>query len=146
MGRSGEEESDCGLDRLAEDWIALWQSELAALAADPEWVGAWQQAMAMGAAWMRAAATAMTPPAPATARPPHEHPRDETGTDAAPRSAAAAAASGAGSDASLGNDGGDDASLRARLAELERRLAALERRTGGGGADRAKPRRRRPPA
>ena len=46
------------LDRLAEDWIALWQSELAALAADPELAGLWRQALATGAAWLRAAAAA----------------------------------------------------------------------------------------
>ncbi|WP_237217610.1 hypothetical protein, partial [Falsiroseomonas oryziterrae] len=48
------------LDRLAEDWITLWQTEIAALAADREAAEAWAAAAsawaALGAAWMRAAA------------------------------------------------------------------------------------------
>ena len=48
------------LDSLAEDWIALWQSEIAGLAADPELAEQWAAWAALGAAWMRAA-TAMTP-------------------------------------------------------------------------------------
>ena len=45
------------LDRLAEDWIALWQSEIAGLAADPELAEQWAAWAALGAAWMRAAAS-----------------------------------------------------------------------------------------
>ncbi|WP_160000728.1 hypothetical protein, partial [Roseomonas sp. 18066] len=45
------------LERLAEDWITLWQSEITALAADRELAEAWSSWAALGAAWMRAAAT-----------------------------------------------------------------------------------------
>jgi hypothetical protein len=52
------------VERLAEDWITLWQSEIAALAADREAAEAWSAATsalaALGAAWLRAAAA---PPA-----------------------------------------------------------------------------------
>ena len=67
------------IDSLAEDWIALWQSEIAGLAADPELAEQWAAWAALGAAWMRAATTmaprfshdrAAAPPwAPATAAP-----------------------------------------------------------------------------
>ncbi|WP_131829594.1 hypothetical protein, partial [Teichococcus deserti] len=45
------------LERLAEDWITLWQSEITAWAADRELAEAWSSWAALGAAWMRAAAT-----------------------------------------------------------------------------------------
>jgi hypothetical protein len=124
------------LDRLAEDWIALWQSELSALAADPELAEAWAAWAALAAAWMRAAAA------------PRMHfPFPWPGADAVapawsappPWPASAAGAPEPGGDA--GDAGGMDATaLRARVAELERRLADLERRTGGSGADRGRPR------
>ncbi len=118
------------IDSLAEDWIALWQSEIAGLAADPE--------LALGAAWMRAAATG----APRfRGAGPHDGPASP------PRPPPAAAPSGAGGDARDG--GGRDAArdaMAARLAELERRLADLEGGAGGKGADPRRPRGRRPRA
>jgi hypothetical protein len=125
-----------GLDALAEAWIALWQSELAGLAADTEVAAAWRQAFGLGASWLRAAggvpsyergpAVRDAPPAPA------------------PGPAPAGPASGDGPGDPLGS--ADSARLRARVDELERRLAALERGTADGGADRSRPRRRRPSA
>jgi len=47
------------LDKLAEDWITLWQSELAAMAADPELAEAWAASVALGAAWWRAQAAGL---------------------------------------------------------------------------------------
>jgi hypothetical protein len=125
-----------GLDELADAWIALWQSELAGLAADPEVASAWRQAFGLGASWLRAAGGV----------PSHE--RGSAAGDAspgpAPGSPPAHPASGVGLGDPLG--GADAARLRARVDELERRLATLERGTAGGGADRSRPRRRRPSA
>ncbi|WP_439598485.1 hypothetical protein, partial [Falsiroseomonas sp.] len=66
------------LEGLAEDWIALWQSEIAGMAADREAAEGWAAMTAawaaLGAAWLRAAAAppfgrapppgAWAPPAP----------------------------------------------------------------------------------
>lgn len=112
------------LDRLAADWIALWQDELAALATDPEVVQAWQRAFGLGVAWLRAGRT------------------DERAT--APGAAAAGPAPGSRPGDPLG--GADAALLLARIDALERRLAALEQRPAGGGADRRGPRRKGSPA
>ncbi|MDB5373640.1 MAG: hypothetical protein JWP04_2282, partial [Belnapia sp.] len=37
---------DPALDRLAEEWIGLWQDEIAAMAADPDMAAVWRHAMA----------------------------------------------------------------------------------------------------
>jgi len=124
------------LDSLAEDWIALWQSEIAGLAADPELAEQWAAWAALGAAWMRAA-TAMTPRFRADI-----HDR----AAAPPWTPAPAAPSGAGGHA--GHGGGDQPARDAmaqRLAELERRLADLEGGRGGAGKDPRRPRGKRPP-
>ena len=125
-----------GLDDLAEAWIALWQSELAGLAADPEVAAAWRQAFGLGAAWLRAAGRV----------PSHE--RGPAARDVSPNPAPGPAPAGPAPGDGLGDPLGsaDAARLRARVDELERRLAALERGTAGGSADRIKPRRRRPSA
>jgi hypothetical protein len=124
------------LDSLAEDWIALWQSEIAGLAADPELAEQWAAWAALGAAWMRAA-TAMAP----RYRPgaPHD------GAAAPPWAAPPAAASRPRGDA--GHGGGEQPArdaMASRLAELERRLADLEGGPGGAGADPVRPRGKRP--
>lgn len=112
---------DTDLDRLAADWIALWESETAARAQDRELVEGWSAAMALMAAAVRAQAAQFSLLAKMVA--PHEPQRP----------APAAAAPDAGGGAQPGGD--DDATLmRARLAELERRLADLE--SGRGIADR----------
>ncbi|WP_380066840.1 hypothetical protein [Dankookia sp. GCM10030260] len=120
--------NSANLDDLADAWIALWQVELTALAADPAVVAAWQQAIGLGTNLWR----------PVRAGAPDEQP-----AAAAPRSAAAGPASHPGPGDPLGSAAA--AWLRARVDELERRLAALERGAAGSRTDRRKPRRRRPP-
>ncbi len=124
------------LNQLAEDWITLWQSELAAMAADPELAEGWAAAVALGAAWWRAQAAGFgraAMPFPGAAdvapRPP-----------AAPWPAPAGPAPDGQRDASHGQP---DTALIQRLAELERRLAEIEGGAGGGGTDRPGPRRNR---
>lgn len=125
------------LDSLAEDWITLWQSEIAGLAADPELAEQWAAWAALGAAWMRAA-TAMGP------RPRggfHDSPPAPPGPPPAAAPSGAGGAQGAGRD-----DQPARAAMADRLAELERRLADLEGGPGGTRPDPGRPRRRRPPA
>jgi hypothetical protein len=128
------------LDRLAEDWIALWQSEVAGLAADPELAERWAAFASLGAAWFRAATQFSKPFAPGAA------PAHDSATPP-PRAAPPAAPSGAGGDQGAG--GGRDVARDAmaeRIATLERRLADLEGGAGGGSAHQRRPRQRRPRA
>ncbi|WP_235961957.1 hypothetical protein [Falsiroseomonas selenitidurans] len=164
------------LERLAEDWIALWQSEIAGLAADREMAEGWAAMgaawAALGAAWLRAAAAppfGRAPPGFPPGAPPGYPPGAPPGfayamqspwwppaddrPAAPPRAPAAAAAPDPGGEP---GDGGDrqrgDATLARRVAELEQRLAGLERGgapdlpggAGGSAPDRRRPRRRKP--
>ena len=95
---------------LPRDWIALWQSELAALAVDRE---AHESMQAMVALWANAA-NAFLAAMPDGFLPPGP------GRPAAPPGAAPAAAP---------PDPGD-AELRRRIVELERRITELERGRG----------------
>src|SRR5690348_6593243 len=127
-------EAEQELEGLAEDWIALWQSEIAGLMADPELAEAWGSLLGLGAAWLRAVMPGQ-PFAPPRA-PAHE---PYAGTPwAAPRPPPAAAAPAAGGQPRRDGPGepadAHAARLAERLAELERRLAELERRPAGGGA------------
>ncbi len=97
---------------LARDWITLWQSELTAAAADREAQETWQ---ALAALWAGAAG-AMVPMLPGGW--PHEPARA-----AAPPRAAPVAAAPDARDAEIRR-------LAERVAELERRLAGLERGPG----------------
>ncbi len=103
------------LSQLAEDWITLWQSELAAMAADPELAEAWAAQVALAAAFWRAQTVRW---------PKHD------AAHAPPRPAPAGATPDGQRDA---RDGGDD--LRARIAELERRLADITTGAPRGGAN-----------
>jgi hypothetical protein len=128
------------IEKLAEDWIALWQSEVAGLAADPELVEKWAAFASLGAAWFRAAAQFSKPFTPGAAT---------THDSAVPtsRPAPAAAPSGAGGDTGDGGSGGAARDAMAeRIAILERRLADLESGAGGAGAHQRRPRQRRPRA
>lgn len=94
----------------ADDWATLWQSELAALAVDPEWrerLGAW------------AAFVATLPGAALPAVTSHDRhdggPGGRAGADAPPGTAPAVDASGAALDHAAELD-----RLRNRIAELER--------------------------
>ena len=120
------------IDRLAADWIALWEGETAALAQDRELAEGWAAGVALMAAAARAQAAQFALLLKWAA------PREPA--NVAPGSPPAGAAHDAGGDAQPGGTG-DAATLRSRIAELEQRLAALE--SGGGGADRPARRRKR---
>jgi hypothetical protein len=108
VGRVAPEGAD---EALARDWITVWQSELAALAADREAGETWQQTLAL---WAGLAACVLGGADAAGAHP--------AGADAASRPAPAAAAPDA-RDAAIDR-------LARRIGELERRLADLEGRRG----------------
>jgi hypothetical protein len=99
--------------RLAQDWITLWQSELSAMAADPEIRESWQTVTALWAGTI----SAMLRGIPRDQR--HDAPRGRSGTADATRAAPAAAASDA-RDAEIDR-------LARHVAALERRLSELER-------------------
>jgi hypothetical protein len=146
------------LESLAEDWITLWQSEIAGLAADREAAEGWAAMSAawagLGAAWLRAATAppfGRGAPNPYAANPFATGPAHD-GPAAPSRPAPAAASPDPGGEPGDGGAGGHgDAALRRRVDELERRLAALEPGTpdlpggaGGDAPDRRRPRRRKP--
>ncbi|TQF76538.1 hypothetical protein FK498_17280 [Elioraea sp. Yellowstone] len=74
----GAEDTGAELDQLARDWIALWQSELAALASDPEAVEAWTRLVSLWAA-SATAALGMMPRGGAAHEPPPARPFAPTG-------------------------------------------------------------------
>jgi hypothetical protein len=102
--------------KLAQDWITLWQSELSAMAADPEIRESWQTIMALWAGTMSTMLRGL-PREQHTAR--RDGSGGRTGTPDAPRPPAAAAAPDA-RDAEIDR-------LARHVAALERRLAELER-------------------
>ena len=144
------------LAALARDWITLWQSELAALAADREaqemseavlalWAG---MAGSLLAAVPRARGPGMEAPAPGFGLDPESAAPGASDESADRRAGAAAPAGDAADSAAPGPGDAAFERLHRRLAELESRLAALERepaapgrrpRRAGGG--RAMPRR-----
>jgi hypothetical protein len=98
-------------EKLAEDWVALWQSELTALSADRELRESWAAMVALWASTATMALGAMRPrddAAPGTTAPPQ--PPGPAPADVAPV---------AGVD--------EIAGLNRRIAELEQRLAAFDR-------------------
>lgn len=121
--------------KLAQDWITLWQSELAALAADPEMREAWQTTASLWARAMTAMLHAMPRQTDGTR---HDRGQDDrydqsgrrAGTADAPGPPAAAAASDP-RDAEIDR-------LSHQVAALERRLAEL----GHSGRSSVNPKRR----
>jgi hypothetical protein len=124
------------LSALARDWITLWQSEVTALASDPE---AAESVARLAALWAGVAG-AMLRAAPAPAAAPHEQaplehaPPVSAGPAQPPGTAPAAAAPDAGLDALVRVLG----RLDDRIGGIEQRLAALEsgRLRPAGGKDR----------
>jgi hypothetical protein len=114
--------------KVAQDWITLWQSELSAMAADPEIRESWQTLMALWAGTMSTLLRGL--------------PRDPLGNrghDGAGGRAGSADASGAASaaaapdarDAEIDRLARHVAALEQRLAELSQRV---ERERGGDPA------------
>ena len=128
-GASGAGPGDLDPRSLAQDWIAIWQSELSAMAADPEQRESWQAVVALWAGTLSALLSGL--PA-ATA---YDNQTGRAGPDDAPRPAPVDAAPDA-RDAEIGR-------LARHVAALERRLACIER-GGHPGVD-AKRRPRRKP-
>ncbi len=108
-------------DTLAEDWVALWQSEMAAMAADRElreswtgllalWAGAVGAALQLAPGWRGFDAAAA---------------RNANGAASTPQPAGTPPA------AAASDLGGDEARrLHERITELESRLSTFERERG----------------
>jgi hypothetical protein len=152
-GGGGEREAPFGpdLSSLARDWIELWQSELAALAAEPETAETWARLAAFWAG-LAAAGLGAIPRGVADER---FRPGGDAG--AGREFWFGATTRGAGAAPSPRPAAGDPASdpgvapsqrllerILDRLDAIERRLAELEERHGGGagGARRRGDRRR----
>ncbi|HYZ20629.1 MAG TPA: hypothetical protein VE690_00600 [Rhodopila sp.] len=100
------------VSQVARDWITLWQSEMSAMAADPEIRESWQAMMAIWAGAMSALVSGLP-------RQAHDRPDRPSRPADATRPAAAAAAPDP-RDAEIDR-------LARHVAALERRLAELER-------------------
>jgi hypothetical protein len=100
------------LGSLAQDWVTLWQSELSAMAADPEIRESWQTMAALWAGTMAAMLRGL--PAPH-----HDGAPGRTWPADAPRTPPATAAPDA-RDAEVERLARHVAALESRLAELER--------------------------
>jgi hypothetical protein len=146
-GRADQAAPGQDLAALARDWIELWQSEVAALASDPETAETWSRLAALWAGAAASGIAAMPRGAQWGARDERHAPFPGPWPSSwppfgptpwateAPRPAAAAAAPDAGRDAPRrdpgGDVGGDDARLLQRVLDrldaIEQRLADMER-------------------
>jgi hypothetical protein len=104
-------------NKLAQDWITLWQSELSAMAADPEIRESWQTVMALWAGTM----SAMLRGLPSARDAGYDGPHRRSGPADAPRAAPAAAAPDP-RDAEIDRLARHVAALEQRLADLTRRV------------------------
>jgi hypothetical protein len=120
---AGPDADAADLQAIARDWIALWQSEIAATVADREWQEAWQR---LAALWAGAAAALVS----AMPRGADDGSSGAPGTAPSSRPAPAAAAPDP-RDAEIER-------LVRRIDALERRMAELEGagRSGGTGTRR----------
>ena len=108
-------------DTLAEDWVALWQSEMAAMAADRELRESWTGLLALWAS----AVGAVLQLAPGRRDYDAATGRTANGAAGTPQPAGTPPA------AAASDLGGDEARrLHERIAELESRLSTFERRRG----------------
>ena len=103
-------------ENLAKDFVAVWQSELTAMAADRELRETWAATLGLWAQAANAAAAML----------PHEQTPGSARPAEPPRTAAAAAASRTSMD--------EVEQLSRRVAELEQRLAQLLDRRDGDSA------------
>lgn len=133
LGNAGQDTNEPGTTgaadlpdprKLAQDWITLWQSELSAMAADPEIRESWQTIMALWAGTM----SAMLRGLPSDRG--YDGARGRAGPADASRPAPAAAAPDA-RDAEIDRLARHVAALEQRLAELTQRV---ERDRGGDPA------------
>jgi hypothetical protein len=108
--------------KLAQDWITLWQSELSAMAADPEIRESWQTIMALWAGTMSSLLRGLLRGLP------RDQGHDASGGRPGPADASRAAAAAAAPDA---RDVEIDRLAR-HVAALEQRLAELTRRVDSG--------------
>jgi hypothetical protein len=115
---SGRAGTGCSMDdKLAKDLVAMWQSELTAMAADRELRETWAATMVLWAQAAYAAAALL----------PHErNPAGSSRTAEPPRPPAVAAAPQPGL--------AEIEQLNSRIAELEQRLASFMAGQPGGGA------------
>jgi hypothetical protein len=128
--RDGERSMGPSEADLARDWITLWQSELNAIALDPETLRSSRSAIQT---WSSLAAWILQSMPKASPKPPDDVERSRSRPEHQARAASANAAP----------DPRDDEIIRLsqHIAQLERRMANLERRLGGGVA--IDPKRRR---
>lgn len=120
--RGGAKAENPGADAadLARDWIAIWESELSALATDPETLRSWQAAAQVWSGFVLWMLNAIPKAPPFADDGPPRHARAGQAPGAAPVDAAP--------------DPRDDeiGRLSRHIASLERRLADLERRDRRG--------------
>ncbi len=109
------------IEKLADQFIALWQQQLAAVAADDTLAETTMRMAHMFSAGAAAMGAAAETPGESGDFDPNDQATDSTGGDHRP------AGSKAGGDAPV-DDGGELEQLRGRMAELEERLARLEGR------------------